>query len=63
MLKKLLFAVVLSLFIVAFVRAQDDEEEKTPSTTLLAYKHVKDFEAIINNNMTVTLTIYNVGER
>jgi hypothetical protein len=62
MLRKLLLVAVICLFFVAFVRAQDDEDEKPVATTLLVYKHVKDYEAILNNNLTVTLTIYNVGE-
>ena len=61
MIKQLLFVALICIIFV-FVRAQDDDDEKTPATTLLAYKHVKDFEAIINNNLTVSITVYNVGE-
>lgn len=66
MLKKLIiFAVLCMFFIAVVVRAQDEDEdvEEKPATTLLVYKHVKDYEAVINTNLTITLTVYNVGDR
>ncbi|KAL0489615.1 translocon-associated protein subunit beta [Acrasis kona] len=65
MFKKLILALVVCLFFAAIVRAQDDDDEEAqalPATTLIVYKNLKEYEAIVNNNITIAITVYNVGE-
>jgi hypothetical protein len=55
MIKSLIVALVLCILAV-YISC-----DETP--TLLVHKSVKETEAIVNSNVTFTITIYNVGQR